>query len=283
MRNYLSLTKPGITVFVSISAATAFIVADGFGRPALLAVAATCTMLMSAGAAALNQVIERDSDAMMQRTAGRPIPSGVITAVRAAMFGGALSCAGLLLSFALLPHLATAFLLLSHVSYVHVYTPLKRRTPYCILAGAVPGALPVLAGWAATGQAITPAAVALAGVLYMWQIPHFLAIGWLARDDYERAGFAMLGVMDTSGRLSGRVAFMFAIATLVSAAAAGITASAGLLYMSIAVVSCSMYAADALRFARAPEKQHARRLFLHSLIVLPAVLAALVVDKSVLP
>lgn len=142
----LELTKPGITLFIGVSAAAGFLLAEGrWARPGTLALALLATMSMSGGAAALNQLVERDADARMRRTARRPLPAGILTPRQAGAFGWGLSLAGLVLSLALLPWAATLFLVLSHLSYVYLYTPLKRRTPLCTLAGAIPGALPAVA------------------------------------------------------------------------------------------------------------------------------------------
>jgi protoheme IX farnesyltransferase len=214
----------------------------------------------------------------MRRTASRAIPAGVLTPARASAFGWAASGAGVLLSLAALPALATTLLVLSHLSYVYLYTPLKRRTPLCTLAGAIPGALPAVAGWAATGRPLDTAGVALGAVLFTWQIPHFLAIGWLAREDYARAGCPMLAVVDPTGRLSGEVSFLYAAAMLGSASLVGLASPAGWLYGAVAVAGGAGYAAFAWDFARRPERAPARRLFLASLMVLPLLLLALAAD-----
>lgn len=279
LRAYAELTKPGITLFIGVSAAAGFVAAmEGPGEPVRLAVALLATMTMSAGAAALNHVAERESDARMRRTASRPLPSGTLSPLRAAAFGWGLSLLGLVLAFVLLPPAATLFLVLSHASYIYLYTPLKRRTPFCTLAGALPGALPVLAGWAAAGRPLTPAAIALASVLFMWQIPHFLAIGWLAREDYGRAGCPMLGVVDPSGRSSAHVSFGYALVMLVAAGLVAVTTPTGWLYGLLALLTCGAYTAAAWRWVRRPERIAARHLFLSSLLVLPVLLGALIAD-----
>src|SRR5690606_18497022 len=213
LNGYYELTKPGITLFIGTSAAAGFITAGGDDL-LRLAVALTATMLMSGGAAALNHLAEHAGDAQMKRTATRPLPSGLISPRDAAVFGWGRSLAGLGIALAALPWLATVFLALSHVSYVYLYTPLKRRSAYCTLAGAIPGALPVLAGWSAAAVPIDGAASALTGVLFMWQIPHFLAIGWMARDDYAKAGCVLLNIVEPSGRSSARVSLVYAAAML---------------------------------------------------------------------
>jgi protoheme IX farnesyltransferase len=278
-RAYLQLTKPGITLFIGLTAGAGFITAlAGWGMPARLAVTLLATMLMAAGAATLNQVAERNGDALMRRTASRPLPAGIVSAAAARAFGWSLSVCGLVLALALLPWATALFLVLCHVAYVYAYTPLKRRTPLCTLTGAIPGALPVLAGWAATGRPIDVAALALTGVVFMWQIPHFLAIGWMAREDYRMAGCPMLGVVETSGRASARVALVYASAMLVCAVVVGVTSAAGTLYMATTLLTGTAYVAFAWQFLRQRARIPARRLFFSSLIVLPLLLTALMAD-----
>jgi heme o synthase len=278
-RAYLQLTKPGITVCIGVTAAAGFITAlNGWGEPLLLLAMLSATMLMSAGAATLNQVYERPLDALMKRTAQRPLPTGLVSERRASGFGWGLSGIGLALSLTVLPWATALFLVLCHVSYVFAYTPLKRRTPLCTLVGAIPGALPVLAGWTATGQPIDVTAVALTGVLFMWQIPHFLAIGWMARADYESIGCPMLGVVESSGRASARVALAYATAMVVCAAVVGVTSGAGGLYMTTALLAGGAYVSFAWRFLQQRDRLPARRLFFSSLLVLPLLLTALITD-----
>lgn len=282
-RAWLELTKPGITAFIGITAGAGFITAQaGWGSPSLLAVTVAATMLMSAGAATLNQVHEHRWDRMMARTASRPIPAGRVSEGAARAFGWALSGVGLAVSLALLPWLTAVFLVLCHVSYVFAYTPLKRRTPLCTLTGAIPGALPVLAGWAATGQPVDVAALALTGVLFMWQIPHFLAIGWMARADYATAGCPMLGVVEASGRASARISLLYAGAMVVCAVVVGFTSAAGALYGVTALLTGGAYVAFAWGFVQQRERAPARRLFFSSLVVLPLLLTALVADIALL-
>jgi heme o synthase len=279
VRGYVQLTKPGITLFIGITATAGFITAQGgWAQPLLLALTVVATMLMSGGAATLNQVAECAQDAGMRRTATRPIPAGIVSESAARRFGWALSLAGLALALAFLPPLAAVFLSVCHVSYVYAYTPLKRRTPLCTLIGGIPGSLPVLAGWAATGAPIGVAALALTGVLFMWQIPHFLAIGWLGREDYRMAGCPMLGVVDATGRSSARIALVYAIAMSVSAGLVGVTSAAGAVYMVVAVLTGTAYIGFAWRFLHRLEAVPARRLFFSSLVVLPVLLTALIAD-----
>lgn len=278
-RAYLELTKPGITLFIGVTAGAGFVTAlGGWAMPGRLAVTLLATMLMSGGAATLNQVAEEKWDALMRRTASRPLPAGNLSSRSARLFGWSLSVSGLVLALAMLPGATAVVLVLCHVSYVNVYTPLKRRTPLCTLAGAIPGALPVLAGWVATGQPIGLTAVALTGVLFMWQIPHFLAIGWMAREDYGAAGCPMLSVVDPSGRSSARVALVYAAGMLLFSIVVGATAGTGPFFMAIALLTGTAYLGFAWGLVRELDRVPARRLFFSSIIVLPLLLTALVVD-----
>lgn len=283
MRAYLELTKPGITLFIGVSAAAGFITASGgWQDPVRFWTMLAATMLMSAGAAALNHLAEREGDALMRRTARRPIPAGTISVRNAALFGWSLSLTGLAVSLALLPLGATVFLVLSHLTYVYLYTPLKRRTAFCTLAGAIPGSLPVLAGWTAAGAPVDGGAVALTGVLFMWQIPHFLAIGWLARDDYARAGCVLLSIVEPTGASSARVSLVYALGMLVCAAYLGVVAPTGALYAAVGLTTTGLYALYAWKFVHTPDRPAARRLFLGSLLVLPLVLGSLAADLILL-
>ena len=282
MKAHLHLTKPGITIFIAITVAAGYITtaAGTVAAGELIAVVAA-TLLMSGGAAALNHVAEHASDALMLRTASRPIPSGAVTVGHARGFGWTFSLAGLTLSALALPWLATAYLTASHISYVFVYTPMKRRTPLCTLVGAIPGSLPVLAGCAATGLPIGRAGYALAGLLFAWQIPHFLAIGWLARDDYARAGCPMLSVVDPGGQVSADVSILYAVGTLAFALLIAATAPVGVLYTAVAVAAGLGYVTAAYPMLRLRDRASARRLFFASLLVLPVMLTALMVDLIV--
>jgi protoheme IX farnesyltransferase len=280
---YSELTKPGISVFVALSAAAGYVLSSGAATswPGLLLVM-LCTTLMSAGAATQNQVIECGRDRMMRRTAARPVAAGLIPAVDAGLFGWALTFAGLLLALATLPPLVAAFLVLSHVSYVNIYTPMKLRTPLCTLAGAFPGAFPVLAGAAAGANGIDLSTWLLTGVLFAWQLPHFMAIGWLAREDYARGGYAMLFLRENTGRDSAIVAVLYAVAMAGCALLLAWAASTTPVFTTIAAACSATYITLALAFLRVRERLRARRLFFSSIMILPVILLTLVVELLVL-
>src|SRR5689334_25427819 len=157
------------------------------------------TALVAGGAAVLNQLYERDTDALMRRTRMRPLPAGRVIPADAGIFGSVLSAAGLALLAARTNWLAAALALATLVVYLAVYTPMKRRTPAATLVGAVPGALPALIGWTAAHGSVSAGGLSLFAIVFLWQIPHFMAIAWLYREDYGNAGFPMLPVIDPDG------------------------------------------------------------------------------------
>lgn len=277
--DFLELTKPRITALVLVTAAVGYAVgAQGrFDAPGLL-LFLTGTALLCGGASALNQYMERDADARMVRTSRRPIPAGRLRPEEALAFGLGLSGAGLvILSFV---NLLTVVLgAVSLVSYVLAYTPLKRKTSLCTVVGAVPGALPPLMGWAAARGELGAAGWGLFAILFLWQLPHFLAIGWLYRDDYARGGFPMLAVTDRDGASTGRQAVLYATALLPVTLAAGLLASAGAGYLWGGLVLGLGFLACAAAFAWKRTVGSARRLFLASVLYLPLLLGLMVFDR----
>ncbi len=277
--DFAELTKPRITSLVLVTAAVGYAV-GGVGTFSifrfLLFMAGTA--LLCAGASALNQHAERDADARMARTSRRPLPAGRLRPEEALVFGLALSGAGL----ALLVFVNPLTLLLGAASlsiYVLVYTPLKRVTSLSTVVGAVPGALPPLMGWAAARGSIGDAGLGLFAILFLWQLPHFLAIGWLYREDYARGGFAMLAVTDRDGSSSGRQAVLYATALLPVTLAAGLLAAAGKSYLWGALVLGLAFLGCAAAFAWRRTAPAARLLFLSSVLYLPLVLGLMVFDR----
>jgi heme o synthase len=283
LAQYIELTKPGISVFVALSAATGYVVA-GLDRITWVGAALVmiCTMLMSGGAAAQNQVIESERDRLMRRTANRPVAAGYIDGADATWFAWSLTFAGLAIALTTLPPLAAVFLVLCHISYVNVYTPLKVRTPLCTLAGAIPGSLPVLAGAAASTHGVNLPAILLTGVLFAWQMPHFMAIGWLAREDYARVDYSMLFLIEPTGRQSAAVAVMYALAMAGCAVLLAVALSTTALFASVAVIGTGAYTVLSTGFLHERSRARARRLFFSSLLLLPVLLITLVVELMVL-
>jgi protoheme IX farnesyltransferase len=277
--DYLGLTKPRLNLLVvGTSAAGYYLGAPApVGAPMLQAVAGTA--LVAAGAAVLNQVAERDTDALMRRTRGRPLPDGRVPPGDARLFGIVLSAGGLTL-LAVLPHLLAAGLaLVTLILYLAVYTPLKRRTPLATLVGAVPGALPPLIGWTASRGDISIGGAALFAIVFLWQIPHFMAIAWMYRDDYAKAGFPMLAVVDPAGTRAGRQAVVYAAALIPVSAVPALAGVSGAAYLATALGLGTILLWLAARFAAARTDRSARTLFLASVTYLPFLLIAMIADR----
>jgi protoheme IX farnesyltransferase len=277
--DFLELTKPRITTLVLVTAAVGYALGAGsaIGPAAFLSLLAG-TALVAGGASALNQYSERDADARMERTRHRPVPSGRVTPGEALAFGLAVSGAGLVL-LATINALTTALGAAALASYVLAYTPLKRITSLCTVVGAVPGALPPLMGWAAVRGSLAPAAWALFAILFLWQLPHFLAIGWIYREDYARGGFPMLPVLDRDGASTGRQMMLYAAALVPVTLLAGSLAAAGAGYLWSAVGLGAVFFAGSARFARTRSLAAARLLFLVSVLYLPVLLGLMVFDR----
>ncbi len=237
------------------------------------------TALVAGGAAALNELIERDADALMQRTQDRPLPAGRMTPDTALLIGCGLAAGGLLYLFYLVNPLASVLAALTLGSYVFIYTPLKRRTSLNTLVGAIPGALPPMIGWAAARGTVGTEAWALFAILFCWQMPHFLAIAWMYREDYARGGFIMLTHLDETGRATGRQAVNYAFALLLVSLMPGLLGMAGRWYFFGAFLLGAGMVACAARMQLAPGRSHARQLFFASIIYLPLLLALLALDK----
>jgi protoheme IX farnesyltransferase len=275
--DWLELSKPRITGMVVLTALVGFVTASA--RPwaaTVLAAALLGTGLVAAGASVLNQVLERDTDALMLRTRTRPLPSGRVSPRAATLFGALLTAAGLATLLPACGPLAAAVAFATWTSYLFAYTPLKRRTPLATLVGAVPGALPPVIGWAAARGRLDAGAFILFAILFLWQVPHFLAIAWLYRDDYARARFPMLPVLDREGAFTGRQVVVHSLALLLVSLAPVAAGLAGTVYLAGAFVLGVGLTLFALRLARARDLLAARGLFLASVLYLPALSTLLV-------
>lgn len=237
------------------------------------------TALVAGGTNALNQLWERDVDARMRRTRGRPLPTGRVAPRTAATFAVAISLAGVGYLALTVNAITAALAALTLVSYVLLYTPLKRRTSLNTLVGAVPGALPIVGGWTAAGGGLDVAAAALFWILFLWQLPHFLALAWIYREDYRSGGLVMLGGEDPSGRLTGRMALMFALALLPVSLFPTLLGVTGSVYFLGAVALGAVYAVAGGALAAAVTERRAWRLFSVSVLYLPALLTLMVIDK----
>ncbi len=279
-RDFVELTKPRITFLVTLTALVGYVAgASGPIDPARLVAALVGTGLVAAGASALNMLLERDTDALMHRTRSRPLPAARMRPADALAFGVAITVAGVAELAWLSGPLAAAVALATWLSYVFLYTPLKRRTSLSTLVGAVPGALPPVIGWAAARGSIDAAAFVLFAILFLWQIPHFLAIAWIYRDDYERGGLPMLPVLDRDGRMTGRQAVANSLALLLVSLTPAAAGMAGRVYLVGAFVLGCGFTAVALWAAVVRTPVAARRLFLASVVYLTLLCGLLLFDK----
>jgi protoheme IX farnesyltransferase len=237
------------------------------------------TALVASGASALNQWLERDYDAKMRRTASRPLPSGRMQPATVAIFGGVCSIAGLIYLAVLVNPLTSVVGAVTSISYLFIYTPLKRVTWLNTLVGAIPGALPPLMGWTAARNELSGEGWALFAILAFWQIPHFMAIAWLYKEEYAKAGFIMLPNVDPDGSRTAQQSVSNTIALLLASLCPFAFGLNGKVYLAFALVLGVGYLWCAVRFARQLTMPRARQLFLASIIYLPLLIAALVGNK----
>jgi protoheme IX farnesyltransferase len=279
--DYLELAKARLSALVLLTTATGFWLGVRSHSELIRLLPLTLgTALVAAGANALNQWMERDRDALMQRTSRRPLPAGRLAPAAAFRFGVGCSAAGLAVLLIWVNPLATAIAAASWASYVLVYTPLKRRTPLCTLIGAVPGALPPVIGWAGARHELTLEAAALFLLLFLWQLPHFLALAVLHRDDYARAAFPLLPLIEPEGLMTARQIALYGLALLPVSLVPSVIGVAGAVYFFGALALGLGFAGMAAKAAWARSAQSARRLFRTSILYLPALLVLLACDRG---
>ena len=237
------------------------------------------TSLAASGAAALNQLLERDYDAQMRRTQGRPLPSGRLQPATVLLFGSMCSVAGLIYLALVVNWLTSVIGAVTLLVYLFIYTPLKRVTWLNTNIGAVPGALPALMGWTAARGELNAAGWALFAIVAFWQIPHFMAIAWIYRDEYARAGFKMLPVVEPDGHRTGEQSVSHTLALLAVSLSPFIFKLAGPVYLAGALALGAGYLWCAIQFSRQLTLARARLLFLASILYLPLLLALMVWDK----
>jgi protoheme IX farnesyltransferase len=279
LADYLTLTKPRISLLVLLTVSAGYALGSTDGWHALpLARALFGIALVAAASSAFNQLFERDSDALMRRTRNRPLPAGRLTPAEVTVFGlvtGFLGVAWL----ALVVNATTAVLsAITFFLYVAVYTPLKRRTSLGTAVGAIPGAIPPVLGWAAAGAPLDTGAFSLFAILFLWQFPHFLAIAWIYRDDYHQAGLKMLPARGQTPRITGLTAVGYALALVPLSLFPAAFGLAGNVYLVTALVLSIAYCAAAIWFAFEESTSAARKLLWTSLVYLPVLLATLVWD-----
>lgn len=273
--DYLALTKPGITVMVLVTTAVGFVTAGGSIQGGLFFLTLLGTALASAGASTLNMVLEREPDARMKRTEQRPLPSGRVGVGEAAFLGVLLSGTGFFLLTLGVTVSAGVVAGATVATYILAYTPLKKVSSLCTPVGAVAGALPPVIGWAAIDPDLSIGAWVLFAILFFWQMPHFLAIAWIYREDYRRGGFPMLSVMDSEGTVTARQVALNGLALLLASLAPSFLGMVGPAYFPLAALLGLLFLGFCLHFAFGPSEARGRSLFFASLVYLPVLILLL--------
>lgn len=277
---FADLIKARLTALVLVTTLVGFYLGwRGAMNYVLLFNALAGTALVASGAAALNQLLEREYDARMRRTQNRPLPSGRLQPTTVMIFGGVCAVAGLVY-LALAVNLLTSVLgAVTFVSYVFIYTPLKRLTWMNTLVGAIPGALPPLMGWTAARNELSGEGWALFAILAFWQLPHFFAIAWMYRDEYARAGFVMLPNVDPNGQRTAQQSVSNTLALVLVSLCPFVFGMSGKIYLTCALIFGAGFLWCAVQFARQLTLVRARQFFLASILYLPLLLAAMVLNK----
>jgi protoheme IX farnesyltransferase len=277
---FITLTKPDVSFLVLITTAAGYYMgARGPVNWLHMLHTVFATMLIAAGTATLNHYIERDSDRFMRRTAGRPLPTGVVQPREALLFGVALSIAGAVDLYLVGGVLACALGTLTCLSYLLAYTPLKKRTVWATFVGAFPGAIPPMIGWVAATGSLDRGAWLLFAILFLWQFPHFHAISWMYREDYARAGIMMLPVVDREGERTFRQIILYAAALVAASLLPALMGLAGVLYFFGALVTSTALVQVCLWAARDKTNARAKWLMHATVIHIPILLGLMVYDK----
>jgi heme o synthase len=280
LRDYYILTKPEVNLLILMTTSAGYYLgAQGPFHVGRLLNTLVGTLLVASGTATLNQWVERVWDGQMRRTASRPLPSGRVSAREAFWFGSVLSVAGGLYLFLAVNALAALLAVATLLSYLLIYTPLKRKTPLCTLLGAFPGAAPTLIGWAGAAASINRDAWFLFAVLFLWQFPHFLAIALLYREDYARAGYRMLPRFDLDSRFTRAEIFAFT-AILVVTTLLPLAVHAGVIYLLAVSLAGAYLLYHVAKLMRSTSKALARGVVHASVLYLPVVLVTMMVYKA---
>jgi protoheme IX farnesyltransferase len=277
-RDYLELSKSRIVFMVLITTAAGYLFAAEAVNPMLMLNTLLGTALVAAGTNALNQYVERKHDAKMVRTRTRPLPAGRITPRAALVFSAGIAIAGTVYLGLTVNWLTAALGAFTLTSYIFIYTPLKRVSTICTVIGAIPGAVPPLMGWAAATNELGAGGWVVFGILFLWQLPHFMAISWLYREDYARGGFVMLSTIDEHGAAVARQAIYYTLALLPLSVAPTLLGITGLPYLIGAVIAGAALLAATIRFFFVRDTRNARALFMISNLYLLTVMLLLVVD-----
>jgi heme o synthase len=278
---FLTLTKPRITLLVVCTTLVGFYLGAPGSVPVWLLVHTLVgTAWIAAGASALNMAFEWEPDSRMRRTENRPIPSGRLSTLQATYFGSALCFAGALHLFIFVNALTSALSVITALLYLFAYTPLKRRTSLCTVVGAIPGAIPPMMGWTAVRNSLDFEAWWLFAILFLWQLPHFLSIAWLYREDYERGGFPMLPVLDKEGKQTSRQIILETLALLCITLLPATLGVFDQIYFVGAFILGVLFLYMGIRLARAKNAFSARRLLLTSVLYLPCLLILMMIAKQ---
>jgi protoheme IX farnesyltransferase len=279
-RDYLELSKSRIVLMVLITTASGYLFAAKQVDALLLLHALVGTALVAAGTNALNQYVEREHDAKMNRTRTRPLPAGRIAPRSALVFSSLIAIIGTVYLGVMVNWLTAGLGAFTLTSYIFVYTPLKRISTVCTIIGAVPGAIPPLMGWTAATNELTLGGWIVFGILFFWQLPHFMAISWLYREDYARGGFVMTSTIDAHGRSVARQAVFYTLALLPVSFAPTLLGMNGIVYLTGAVLAGGALLAATIRFFFERDTKNARSVFMISNLYLLTVMLLLVVNAS---
>jgi heme o synthase len=283
LADYWRLTKPEVNFLILITTFVGFYLALPSPRqhfPALLLMNTLLgTLLVASGTGTLNQYVERTFDSQMRRTARRPVASGRVAASSALWFGIALSFLGGVYLAAAVNPLASLLALLTLLSYLFIYTPLKRKTPFCTLVGAIPGAVPPLIGWAAASGGLSSEAWYLYAILFLWQFPHFMAIAWMYREDYSRAGYLVLPHGDSRDRAVAQQIALPSLLLIPASTVPLLLSHSRLLYLIASLLVSAVFVHYGVRLSSERTNVAARRLLLASIIYLPLVLLVLLLSR----
>jgi heme o synthase len=278
--DFLELTKPKLTTLVLFATLVGFCIGShGSISLGLLINTLIGAALASGGAAAFNMYAERGVDARMIRTVSRPLPSGRIRSKSALFFSIAAATAGFFYLHFFVNHLTSFLSAIIVAGYLILYTPLKMKTSLSTLAGAVPGALPIVMGWAAASGALTLHAWALFSIVFLWQIPHFHSISWMHREDYIKAGIPVLSAIDASGRRTGRQVVLFISVLILCTLLLAGSAIGGMTYLAGSLALGSIFLFYGILFARRRDRDSACRLFAVSALYLPSLFILLLLER----
>jgi len=276
---YYELTKPRIAFLLVLTSAAGFYLGSNGGFDAVrFANTMISIALLAFGVSTLNQYLERHIDPLMERTAKRPLPTQRLAPIEALIFGILLCVAAEVYLFVAINTLTGVLGLIVIVGYVLLYTPLKTRTSASTAIGAIPGAMPPLMGWTAAANDITLGAWAMFVTQFLWQFPHFLAIAWMYREQYAKAGILMLPVVEPSGRITGRQIVLFTLMLVPVSFAPFFLGFAGIIYLIAASILGSVFLWSSISAARSKTNESARRLLYASVIYLPLLFLILVLD-----